>query len=68
MNTDPKDQDELPKGYAQVYKIKENGDFQGYFEGNITEDFQPDLNEAIYVYSNASYFIGKSGRQGIFNN
>jgi hypothetical protein len=30
-NTDEKLEDELPKAYVQLYKLKENGDFQGYF-------------------------------------
>lgn len=34
-NTDPLLSDEPPQGCVQAYKLRENGEFQGYFEGTL---------------------------------
>ena len=51
-----------------MYKLKENGDFAGYYEGKITNDFQPDLTEGFFVYHNASSLVGTDTDQGIYTN
>jgi len=68
MNEDPKVQDALPSGYTQIYKTKDNEDFQGFFEGRIEKDLSINLEKAIFVYSNASYFIGSGKNQGTYTN
>jgi hypothetical protein len=68
VNREPADQNELPKGYVKVYKLKDNGEFTGYYEGKITKDFEPDLSEGFFVYHNASCLVGTGPNQGIYTN
>ena len=68
MNQATADQYCLPKGYAKIYKVKESGEFSGYYEGNVTRDFKPDLKLGFFVFPNASYFQGTGTDKGRYTN
>ena len=48
--------------------MRDSGDVNGFYEGKIDDQFQPDLNDCVYVYHNGSYFVGTGTNTGVFTN
>lgn len=60
--------DELPMGYCAIYKLKENGDFAGYFEGRVNNKHITIFKDSFTIFPNGSTLIGVEEGQAQYLN
>ncbi len=62
------DNEDVPSGKCVIYKMKDNGEFGGYYEGIINKDGTLAQKDSLIVFKNASIFEGLTDRTGIYRN